>query len=177
MPKACRTDSAQGQHDSEASAPDAGRRKFDIRLEGCLHIGYNHAMFSRRRREAPLVAVLSAVLVLSILLPFASFAEATSWHPKVLQLQSPCERLESGKPFDIDCDIVLYPLRMLPDKLQNTHRPQQAAVPPQLDVLPSPSFESPSARHLPRFLSWKNRRHICQLIDLPPPSLPPLRAL
>jgi hypothetical protein len=140
-------------------------------------MGYNHAMFGRRRREAPLVAVLSAILVLSILLPFASFADTTSWRPDDLQLQSPRVRLESSAPFDIDCDIVLYPSRVLPGRLQNTHRPQQAAVPSQLDVLPSPSFESPSARHLPRSSSWKNRRYVCQLLDLPPPSLPPSCAL
>jgi len=140
-------------------------------------MGYNHGMFGRRRREAPLVAVLSAILVLSILLPFASFADAVSQHSDDLRLQSPRERLVSSAPFDIDCNIVLYPSRAPFGKLQNSHRPQHAAVAPQLDVFPSPSFESPSRRHLPRFFSWKNRRYICQLIDLPPPSLSPSCAL
>ena len=137
-------------------------------------MGYNHDMFRQRRREAPLVAVLSVVLVLSILLPVSPWRTPERRYDNSVLLQSPHELLVAGAPFSIDCDLALFSSGALQGKLQITNRPQQAITPPRLDVVPVTCFESPSARHIPKLFWWKNRRYICQVLDIPPPlSTPP----
>ncbi len=138
---------------------------------------YNLTMVHWKRPQGPLVAVLSVVLVLSILLPVSPWNTAERQHQDILRLQAPRELLVAAAPFSIDCDLVLFSSRTLQGNLQITNRPYQAVIPPRLDVLPATRFESPCARHVPKLFWWKNRRYACQMIDLPPPLLTPSCAL
>ncbi len=132
-------------------------------------MSYNLAMVHLRRPEGPLVAVLSVALVVSVLLPVSPWTTADPSRQSTLRLQSPRELLVAGPPFSIDCDLVLFSSRSLQGNVQNTNRPHLAIIPPRLEVIPVASFESPSARHVPKLLWCKNRRYVCQILDLPPP--------
>ena len=130
-----------------------------------------------KRLRQGLVAGLSAALVLSILAPVSPWATAQPWERQTLQLQAPRELLVGGAPFSLDCDLVLFPSRVLQGKLQTNTRQQQAVIQPRLDPQPATYLESPSATHLPKLYWWKNRRYVCQMLDLPPPSSTPSCAL
>ncbi len=126
-----------------------------------------------RKWKRSLVALLSAALALSILLPVSPWTTAEPWSRQIPQLQSPRESLSIGSPFSLDCDLALITSRVLQGKLQTNSRQQQAVVQPRLDPAPATRLESPSSTHLPKLYLWKNRRYVCQMLDLPPPSSTP----
>ncbi len=130
-------------------------------------------MIGRSRRERPLVAVLSIALVLSILLPVAAGATEEPRHAGALQLSAPADLLVAGPPFPISFDLALNSFRTLSGRHHNTTRQQQVVIVPRLDPLPAASLESASTQHFPRFIWCKNRRYVCQLLDIPPPFCAP----
>jgi len=130
-------------------------------------------MLGWRRREGPLVAVLSIALVLSILLPVATGATEEPRQADALRLTAPTDRLVAGPPFPISFDLALYSFRALSGRHHNSTRPQHIVLVPRFDPLPAASLESPSTQHFPRFIWCKNRRYVCQLLDVPPPFCAP----